>query len=425
MIATLLLAASLAAPLRLPAPLQDDKPAPKRPMSWTGVLDEAAFAALHDLKEGAAPPLVGQDVEVAGSQAYLSRPKVGPALGAVIVIHEWWGLNDHVKHWADRLASDGYDALAVDLYGGKVATTREEAMAAMRGVDEAAALATLRAAHGWAASAEGLGAERTASIGWCFGGAWSLRLAVAEPELDAAVIYYGRLIEDAAALATLEAPVLGVFGNLDTGIPPESVASFAAAMKTAGKSLELRQYEAHHAFANPSGGRYDTENAAKAWTETRAFLARHLAPPQGSGTFHNGKRDLDLAAPAGWRRGEERNMRLATFTFGACECVVSAFPGDVGGLRPNVDRWRQQLGQGAIADEDFAALPTTPMFGRLATLVRVEGVMKTEADPTRPSTLLGAIARLDDETVFVKLTGPTPEVDDARDAFLALCRNLR
>lgn len=418
MIHALLLSAACAAP----APPQDP---PKRPMSWTGVLDEAAFAALHDLKEGAAPPLVGRDIELAGGRAYVSRPKVGPALGAVIVIHEWWGLNDHVKHWADRLASDGYDALAVDLYGGTVATSRDEAMAAMRAVDEAAALATLRAAHAYATSADGLAAERTASIGWCFGGAWSLRLAVAEPELDAAVIYYGRLIEDAGALASLVAPVLGVFGNLDTGIPPESVATFAAAMKSAGKSLELRQYDAHHAFANPSGARYDAENAAKAWTETRGFLARHLAPPQRPGTFHDGRRPLEVTVPDRWRRGEGRMMRLATFTFDACECVVSAFSGDVGGLRPNVDRWRQQLGLGAITDEDFAALPTTPMLGGLATLLRVEGLMKTDSDPARPSVMLVAAARLDDETVFVKLTGPTQEVDDARDAFLALCRNLR
>ena len=94
-------------------------------MGWTGVLDEDAFAALHDLKEGEAPELRGEDIEVAGMDAYLSRPAHGEPLGAVIVIHEWWGLNDHVRHWSDRLASDGYVALAIDLYGGTVATTRE------------------------------------------------------------------------------------------------------------------------------------------------------------------------------------------------------------------------------------------------------------------------------------------------------------
>jgi carboxymethylenebutenolidase len=409
------------APAQEPPAKQDTK----RPMTWTGVLDEAAFAALHDLKQGAAPPLLGKDIEFAGNPGYLSRPAHGTSLGAVIVIHEWWGLNDHVKHWADRLASDGYDALAVDLYGGKVASTREEAMAAMQSVDEAKALATLRAAHKYLVTDATIKAERTASIGWCFGGAWSLRLAVAEPELDAAVIYYGRLIDDAAVLATIEAPVLGVFGNLDTGIPPESVASFAAAMKTAGKSLELRQYEAHHAFANPSNAKYDTENAAKAWLETRKFLARHLAPPQAEGLFTKATRTLVAPTPDGWTRGAERTMRLATFNFGAgAECVVSAFAGDVGGLVANVNRWRQQMGLGPLSEAEIAASPVTPMFGRMATLVRAEGTMEVDGSK-RPSLLLGAIAPLEGETLFVKLTGPTADVEAAAGAFTAFCRSLR
>lgn len=427
MLRTTMLTSAITMALVALAPAQEApaKQDTKRPMTWTGVLDEAAFAALHDLKEGAAPPLQGKDVEFAGHQGYLSRPAHGASLGAVIVIHEWWGLNDHVKHWADRLASDGYDALAVDLYGGRVATTREEAMAAMQAVVEAEALATLRAAHGYLTTDASIKAERTASIGWCFGGAWSLRLAIAEPQLDAAVIYYGRLIDDAAVLKSIEAPVLGVFGSLDTGIPPESVAGFAAAMKAAGKTLELRQYEAHHAFANPSSARYDTENASKAWLETRKFLARHLAPPQSEDLFTKATRTLEVVAPSGWTRGPERNMRLATFNFGAgAECVVSAFPGDVGGLVANVNRWRQQLGEGPLSEDEVEASPVTPMFGRLATLVRVEGNMDVGGSK-RPSLLLGAIAPLDGETVFVKLTGPTADVEAAAGAFTAFCRSLR
>ncbi len=406
--------------LALTVPLLQDAPPAKVPMTWTGVLDEAAFAALHDLKEGPAPPLAGRDVTFEGGRGYLSRPPAGKALGAVLVLHEWWGLNDHVKHWTDRIAADGYDALAVDLYSGKVATTRDEAMAAMRAVDEGAALATLRAAHRHLVTAPEIAAVRTASIGWCFGGAWSLRLAVAEPELDAAVIYYGRLIDDAAQLAPLKAPVLGVFGDQDTGIPPAAVASFAEAMKAAGKSLELRRYDAHHAFANPSGGRYHAEHAAAAWLETRAFLARHLAPPQPEGSFTAGTRKVVAAAPEGWTRGADRNMRLATFTFGsACECVVSAFPGDVGGLHANVNRWRQQVGLGPLEASALPTLPRVPMFGQLATLVEAEGRIGE-----RPSLLLGTIAPLAGETVFVKLTGPTDEVRAALPHFLALCRSL-
>ncbi|MEZ6016832.1 MAG: dienelactone hydrolase family protein [Planctomycetota bacterium] len=423
----MMLTALLATSMSLTAPLpQDTTQKGAQPMSWTGVLDEASFAALHDLKDGAAPPLLGVDIEVAGARAYLSRPKGGASLGGVVVIHEWWGLNDHVKHWTDRLAADGYDALAIDLYGGTVATTREEALAAMQGVDEAAALATLRAAHAYLVEDEAIQAERTASIGWCFGGGWSLRLAIAEPALDAAVIYYGRLVSDEGVLASIEAPVLGVFGNRDSGIPPESVAGFAAAMKSAGKSLELRQYDANHAFANPSGRAYDAENAALAWHATRAFLAQHLSPEQPAGLFTRGTRELEVTAPKGWSRGGERNMRLATFTFGqGAECVVSAFPGDVGGLEANVNRWRSQLGAAPLSEDDIAALPVTPMFGRLATVVRVAGVLKGADGVERPSILLGAIAALEGETVFVKLTGPEPEVEAATDSFQALCRSLR
>jgi len=412
--------------LALTAPLlSQDAPPARVPMTWTGVLDEAAFAALHDLKEGPAPPLAGHDVAFDGGRGYLSRPPAGKALGAVLVLHEWWGLNEHVKHWTDRLAADGYDALAVDLYGGKVATTREEALAAMQAVDEGEALATLRAAHRHLVTAPEIKAQRTAAIGWCFGGAWSLRLALAEPELDAAVIYYGRLIDSAEALAPLRAPVLGVFGDQDTGIPPAAVASFAAAMQAAGKSLELRRYDTHHAFANPSGARYHAEHAAAAWLETRTFLARHLAPPQREGRFTDGTRKLVVPpleswAPDGWARGAERNMRLATFTFGSgSECVVSAFPGDVGGLHANVNRWRQQVGLGPLAEGALTSLPRAPMFGRMATLVEAEGRIGD-----RPSLLLGAIAPLASETVFVKLTGPTDEVRAALPHFLALCRSL-
>jgi carboxymethylenebutenolidase len=395
------------------------------PNPWTGALDEASFAALHDLKDGAAPALRGDDVKIGDDVAYLSRAPGGQALGAVIVIHEWWGLNDHVKHWADRLASDGYDALAVDLYGGIVATTREEAMAAMRAVSEEKALATLRAAHRYLVEDEDIQAERTASIGWCFGGAWSLRLAMAEPDLDAAVLYYGRLVEDPEALATIEAPVLGVFGNRDGSIPPEAVERFAQAMKKADKPLELRQYDAEHAFANPSGARYDEEHAADAWLETRKFLVKHLTPKLADGSFARGTRELELEAPGRWSVGGEKPMRLATLTFGsASECSISAFPGEAGGIVPNIARWCQQLGEDPLSEEEVAALPRTPCLGQLATVVRIEGRLTVDGSP-RPSVLLGAIVPLDGETVFVKLTGPSAEVDAAADDFRALCRGMR
>src|SRR5262249_58836464 len=91
---------------------------------WTGTVSEEQFKALHELKTGAAPELHGQMIDLAGGKAYLSLPPdAKPPLPGVVVIQEWWGLNDHIKHWADRLASEGYAALAVDLYGGQIAAT--------------------------------------------------------------------------------------------------------------------------------------------------------------------------------------------------------------------------------------------------------------------------------------------------------------
>lgn len=251
---------------------QDPKPTPP-PMTWTGVLNEEEFKKLHDLKPEAAPPARGVMVEVGGQQHYLSLPAdAKPPLPAVIVIHEWWGLNGHIKHWADRLAADGYAALAVDLYGGKVATTRDEAMAAMQSVDEAAAERTLLAAHAFLKSEPRVLASKRASLGWCFGGAWSLRLALAAPDLDGAVIYYGRLVTEAERLKAIRAPILGVFGTRDRGIPPDSVDAFEAGLKAAGRTARILRYDADHAFANPSNPKYDEKNAADAWAHVLAFL---------------------------------------------------------------------------------------------------------------------------------------------------------
>ena len=257
-------------------------PAPE--MTITGVLDEASFAKLHTLTGEDAPPPRGQEIEVGGARAYLSLPEgAATPLPAVLVIHEWWGLNEHIKHWTDRLAADGYAALAVDLYGGQVATDRETALQLMKGTDAEAAAKVLASAHEFLASDERIKATKRGVIGWCFGGGWSLQHALATKDLDAAVVYYGQLVTDPKALAPLQAPVLGVFGNADTGIPPASVDAFEAAMKKAGKSLELHRYDdAPHAFANPSSGRYVPEAAEDAWAHARAFLAEHLDKPDSA-----------------------------------------------------------------------------------------------------------------------------------------------
>jgi carboxymethylenebutenolidase len=253
---------------------QDPVP-PATPL--TGPLDEAAFRALHELTGEKAPAPRGVAVEIGPDKAYLSLPEGAKApLPAVLVIHEWWGLNDHIRHWTDRIAALGYAALAVDLYGGTVATTPEAAMAAMKAVDPARSRETLKRAFEFLGSDPRILAGKRAVIGWCFGGSQSLGLALAEPRLDAAVIYYGRLVTDPAQLAAIKARVLGIFGTRDASIPEEQVAAFEAGLAAAGVRHEILRYDAAHAFANPSSARYDAKAAADAWTKVQAFLAQAL-----------------------------------------------------------------------------------------------------------------------------------------------------
>lgn len=249
--------------------------APAARVASTGAVSEDEFMRLHQLREDEAPALRGEAIELAGSTAYLSLPE-GTPRGGILVIHEWWGLNDHIRHWADRLAAEGYAALAVDLYGGEVATTPEDAMRLMQAVDEAAGLAVVRAGVAFLAEDPRVHASRRAVIGWCFGGAWSLETALRVEGIDAAVMYYGRVVDDPERLRAFQGPLLGVFGDRDTSIPPERVDAFDAALTEAGVTHEILRFDAEHAFANPSSARYDHESAAAAWERVRGFLAEHL-----------------------------------------------------------------------------------------------------------------------------------------------------
>jgi carboxymethylenebutenolidase len=209
---------------------------------------------------------------------YLARPAGGGATPGLIVIHEWWGLNDNIRAMTRRLAGEGYTALAVDLYGGQVAGDRDTAYALMKSANAEPARAedNLRAAHDFLRAE--LGAPSVASIGWCFGGAWSLNTALLLPEtLDAAVIFYGHLVTDPSRLKTLEMPILGLFGSEDQGIPLDSVEAFSSALDGLGKDATIIVYPgADHAFANPSGRNYQPEAAEQAWQATLEFLQQHL-----------------------------------------------------------------------------------------------------------------------------------------------------
>ncbi len=197
---------------------------------------------------------------------------------AILVIHEWWGLNEGVRAMADRLAGLGYIVLAVDLFGGETAATPADARQLMLGVVENPDVATENIRQAYEFLRDTAGAPRIASLGWCFGGGWSLNAALLFPdELNAAVIYYGQVTDNEANLRRLNVPILGIFGNEDRAIPVESVKSFEQALINLEKNYEIEIYPGvGHAFANPTGTNYNAEAAGKAWDKTVAFLDRHL-----------------------------------------------------------------------------------------------------------------------------------------------------
>ncbi len=211
-------------------------------------------------------------------KALLYEPAGKGPFPGLVVIHEWWGLNDWVKEQASKLADQGYAALAIDLYRGKVADNPGTAHELMRGVPEDRALRDLHAAVEYLKSLPNVKKDRIASIGWCMGGGYSLDVALQEPTLTAAVINYGHLATDRAALSKINAAILGNFGGKDQGIPPEDVKKFEESLKQAGKKVDIKIYpDAGHAFENPNNkSGYRADDAADAWKRTTNFLASTL-----------------------------------------------------------------------------------------------------------------------------------------------------
>lgn len=224
---------------------------------------------------------VAQTLETAGITtpggrkvgAAIAVPEVTPA-PAVLLIHEWWGLNDQIKSVGAELARLGYVALAVDLIDGEVATTPEEARALTQAVDAEEATETLVAWIDWLKRHEQVNGA-VATMGWCFGGGWSLNASIAAP-VEATVIYYGRVDKSADQLAKLNGPVMGHFATEDKFINREMVERFEQAMQEAGRPHQVYWYEADHAFANPTQARYDEADAALAWERTTGFLQGNL-----------------------------------------------------------------------------------------------------------------------------------------------------
>jgi carboxymethylenebutenolidase len=209
---------------------------------------------------------------------FLAFPSQSARCRAIIAIHEWWGLTQWVKDQATSLAANGYIVLAVDLYRGKVTDNPSEARELKRGLPEDRAIRDMKAAFDYLADRPDVGPEHIGALGWSMGGRLALQLAMHEPRLAACVVNYGSLPTIPADMQKINAPVLGIFGSLDRGIPPHKVRAFERGMRAAKKTVDIEIYDgAGHAFENRTNARgYRPEAAADAWARTLAFFDQVL-----------------------------------------------------------------------------------------------------------------------------------------------------
>ena len=217
----------------------------------------------------------------ASVQGYLAEPKGGAGAPGMVVIQEWWGLNDQIKGVADKLAAAGYRALVPDLYRGKVALEANEAEHLMTnlnfgdaaGQDVRGAIQHLKAS----------GSAKAGVTGFCMGGALTLLAAVNVPEADAAVCWYGYPPLEYIDAAKIKAPLLGHFATGDVPFPIAKVDELEKKLRAASVRFEFHRYQAKHAFANETADskklpivEYNAAAAELAWRRTMEFLGRHL-----------------------------------------------------------------------------------------------------------------------------------------------------
>ncbi|KKU36866.1 MAG: Dienelactone hydrolase [Candidatus Wolfebacteria bacterium GW2011_GWC2_46_275] len=234
-------------------------------------LSDANIALMHGNQ---ALPIVTETVEYfSGVRGFYTHPATPGIYPGIIMIHEWWGLNDTMRATAQELAGQGYHVLAVDLFG-TIATTQDEARKQTSAFDQAKGRENMRAA---ATYLRAHGATKLASLGWCFGGGQSLQLALSGEQLNATVIYYGNVVTDIETLRAIKWPVLGIFAGEDRSISPKTVNEFRAILNELGISNSITIYPGvGHAFANPSGQSYAPEETKDAWQKTLVFLQQNL-----------------------------------------------------------------------------------------------------------------------------------------------------
>ena len=239
-----------------------------------------ALAAVMMAVAGSAYAARTGEVEYAdGIRGYLAQPDAPGKHPSVVLIHEWWGLNQDIREKAEAFADAGYNALAVDLYGGKVTNDPDMArqLAGTVSSDMPAGFANLRAAIDYLKTLDHADAGRIASVGWCFGGGWSYQIAKNDLGVKASVIYYGRFNPE-DDLDRMRTTILGHFAENDSFIKLSDVESFQATLKALSDDHEVLIYpNTSHGFANPYNKRvYDADAARVAWERTIGFLEAHL-----------------------------------------------------------------------------------------------------------------------------------------------------
>ncbi len=208
------------------------------------------------------------------ANGYSAKPQENGSYPGIIMIHEWWGLNENIQRMARDLASQGYNVLAVDLYNGQVAQDPEKAMQLSSSLNQSEALANMQAAVSYLKNEQNT--SKIASLGWCFGGGQSLQLSL-NADLDATVIYYGSLVTNQTQLSRITHPVLGIFGSNDTVIPLQTVKEFNSSLNELDIDHEIYIYTGlGHAFANPRGDNYAPNETRDAWDKTITFLNNQL-----------------------------------------------------------------------------------------------------------------------------------------------------
>jgi carboxymethylenebutenolidase len=229
------------------------------------------LAYKHQTQKGKSIQFATADGKQGSAFAYMQPTKSNNYL---LVIHEWWGLNDQIKREAEKLYDDlsGVNVIALDLYDGKATADRTEAAKLMKSASQERILAILNGLFDYLGPDAQIG-----TIGWCFGGGWSLQTALlAADKAKACVIYYGMPEKDVERLKTLRTDVLGIFASQEQWINTKVVEEFADNMRKAGKQLIIKSYDAEHGFANPSNPIYNEAATKDAYANVLTYLRERL-----------------------------------------------------------------------------------------------------------------------------------------------------